>query len=324
MNKQRLIAALHSSPLWLTPGHPVHCCHGKPESAQGVDVTWYWRTFRQARPESFTPEDCIADYWQHAAPAYRSPNLAFDEFWYRHQYPAVERLVKTGEFRSGWQHYLEEGARKQYNPVFWFDEQWYQRTYPEVREAIVNRSLVCGFEHFLLYGIREDLAPSIYFNVEWYREQYGKEIDAANASFPIVHYLFTDRKTRACPVPFFHPDWYTQQYLTDSSAETDPLPAYEHYMVFGRGLRYSPSPYFNESAYLEIYPEVAKQLEAGLYASGFEHYVSDGPANGFLPKTHLNLIGADYAGPRFIESYRQNLLLHLSQLRKLHDFAESW
>lgn len=331
MSTQRFIAALHSSPLWLSPGHPAQCCQQTrallpSASLQGVDVVWYWRRFRKTREDSFALRDCIPDYLQHAAALYRSPNLAFDEFWYRHEYPAVEQSVKARRYGSGWEHYLEEGARKQYNPAFWFDERWYQRRNPGVAAAVANRSLVCAFEHYLLYGIREDLSPSIYFNVEWYRERHMKNMDAGTNVHPIVHYLLTDPKTRVSPVPFFDADWYTGQYFTTSAVQSGALQClspYEHYLIFGRRLGYSPSPYFNEFAYREIYPEVAKQLEEGLYASGFEHYASEGPANGFLPQTHLKYAGVDYAGPAYIKTYEQSLLLHLSQLRKLHEFAES-
>jgi hypothetical protein len=312
--------------LWLSPGHPAQCCRQTPAALVGVDVVWYWRAFRHTRENSFGLRDCIPDYLQHTVTCYRSPNLAFDEFWYRQEYPAVERLVKTGQYASGWEHYLDEGARKRYNPAFWFHERWYQREYPGVAAAVANRSLLCGFEHYLLYGIRENLSPSIYFNVDWYRERQMQDVDGAANAYPIVHYLLTDRKARACPVPFFDGEWYKGQYFTSSAVESgafESLSAYEHYMSIGRRLAYSPSPYFNEFAYREIYPEVAKLVEQGRYASGFEHYVSEGPANGFLPQTHLKYAGVDYAGPAYIETYEQSLRLHLSQLRKLRELAES-
>lgn len=324
MNKQRLICAVRSSPLWVS--HPRLCSEAIAASPEELDIAWYWRKYRKSSGNPVTLADCAHDYLKNAASLYRSPNLAFDEFWYRHEHEDVEASVKTGRYRSGWDHYLEEGARKQYNPVFWFDERWYQRQHSDVAVGVRNRDLICGFEHYLLYGIRQDIPPSIYFNTGWYRERNMKDIAGGPRYCPIVHYLLSSQKTRPSPAPFFDLEWYSKQYAivsTEKSPDGQFVPAYEHYMLFGRRLGYSPSPYFDELAYREVYPEVAKQLAAGLYASGFEQYVAEGAINGLVPRTHLKHAGVDYAGPEFIKLYEQSLLLHLSQLRQLCDFAES-
>jgi hypothetical protein len=289
-------------------------------------VAWYWRKFHRTADRSFTLADCKANYLQNAGCLFRSPNLGFDEFWYRHEYRDVEQLVEAGEYRSGWEHYLQEGARRGYNPVFWFDERWYKKQHGDVAAGVGNSELACGFQHYLLYGIHQDLSPSIYFNTAWYRERYMKNVQGGPRSYPIVHYLLSAEKMRPCPVPFFDPDWYRNQYLVDSGAgsgELSPLPAYEHYLLFGRRLGHSPSPHFNEMAYREAYPEVAKQLGRGPYASGFEHYVTEGPANGFRSLTHLDTAGVDYASPEFLSIYERALRLELSQLAQLGDLIET-
>ncbi|MBV9759292.1 MAG: hypothetical protein JO340_01900 [Acidobacteriaceae bacterium] len=306
---------------------PAHFAFGQDISgaAGGVDVIWYWRKFGKTQEEALAPGDCVSDYLRHAAPERRSPNLAFDEFWYRHEYPAVERLISEGKYRSAWEHYVAEGARNYYNPAFWFDDRWYQRQHVEVASAVASRNLICGFEHYLLYGVRQGFSPSIYFNAEWYRKNHMPEITAGVRSYPLVHYLLSERKARACPVPFFDPQWYSIQYGGYRPAEggkPEVAPAYEHYMLFGRRLGNSPSPYFNEAAYREAYPEVVKQLTAGVYASGFEHYVTEGPANGYLAPSHLGHGGVDYAGPAFLQSYEQSLRLHLSQLSELSELMK--
>lgn len=323
MNSERLTYAVRSSPLWLSPS-TVCCCPQRVSLVAGLDVVWYWRKRRTGRSNSFTLSDSVADYLQNAGASYRSPNLAFDEFWYRHEYPDCDESVLAGRYRSGWDHYLNEGARKRYNPVFWFNDRWYQEQYPEVGCAVRSGQLVCGFEHYLMYGMRQDLSPSIYFNVRWYRERHMNGA-GASGSYPIVQYLLSREESRPCPVPFFDESWYSQQYGIVPGAAGAGLktaPAYEHYMLFGRRLGYSPSPHFDESAYLEMYPQVQRQIEAGVYASGFEHYVSEGPANGFLPRPHLDYGAVDYAGPQFIKTYEQSLLLHLSQLKKLCHLAD--
>lgn len=324
MNSNRLTCAVRSSPLWLSPQN-LYCCPDNSDPLlAGLDVVWYWRKLRDHRPRSFTLADSVTDYLQNAGSSYRSPNLALDEFWYRRQHPEVDKLVNGGQYRSGWEHYLDIGARKHYNPVFWFNDRWYQQQYTDVGYAVRTGELVCGFEHYLLYGIRQDLSPSIYFNVPWYRERHIEKTGPADA-YPIVDYLLSRPEARPCPVPFFDEAWYSQQYAMEASdlgAGSKAVPAYEHYMLFGRRLGYSPSVHFNESAYRETYPEVAEQISAGVYQSGFEHYVTEGPANGFLPRPHLEHAAVDYAGPGFIKTYEQSLLLHLSQLKNLCDLVE--
>jgi O-antigen biosynthesis protein len=282
MNIERLLCAMRASPLWISP-----------ELQHGVDRN-------------------------------PGPNLAFDEFWYRHEHPEADADIKAGRYRSGWEHYLAEGAAKQYNPVFWFDERWYRRQDSEVDAAVANRTLSCGFEHYLLYGVYRDATPSIYFHPQWYRERYmHDEVDEQRTN-PIVHYLLQDPKRRGCPVPFFEPEWYAQQYGVsppDGDSSDHAMAAYEHYLLFGRRLGHSPSPYFNEAAYREI-PQVAAKLRAGLYVSGFEHYVAEGPANGFHASTHLLHSGVDYTGPEYLKIYERSLLLHLTQMKKLCDLTE--
>lgn len=323
MNTERLLCAIQSSPLWLSE-RPARGGGHASVLADCVDVAWYWRRYRQLREASFAIGDCVTDYLQHAGERYLSPNLAFDEFWYRHEHPEVDDLVRIGRYQSGWEHYLAEGAAKQLSPVFWFDERWYVRHNNDLAAGVANGSLTSGFEHYLLYGINQDLAPSIYFHPQWYREQYMQDVAGGRRSCAIVHYLLQDPNRRVCPVPFFEPAWYARQYaaaLKEKDGCNKGIPAYEHYLLFGRRLGYSPSPYFNEGAYREI-PQVAAKLRAGLYASGFEHYIAEGPVNGLHAQTHLPNSGVDYTSPEYLTMYERSLLMHLTGLRKLSDLTK--
>lgn len=324
MNRDRFLCAFHASPLWLSPRGLGWREDGEAAAAEGLDLTWYCRKFRMAGHDFPGLRDCVSDYERNAGPLRRSPNLAFDEVWYRHEYPDVDDLVKAGKWRSGWEHYLEEGARKGYNPAFWFDERWYLQQHSEVSRAVKSGQFICGFEHYLLYGIRRDLPPSIYFNPGWYRKRNMEGAHTGPRSYPVAHYLLLNSEARPCPVPFFEPAWYADRYfgpLGDSEGAAS-IPAYEHYVLFGRRLGHSPSPYFDEMAYRDTYGEVREQIRAGIYRSGFEHYATEGPRNGFLPKTHLLYAGLDYSGPEFMRIYEQSLLLNLVQLKELSALSE--
>lgn len=325
-HKDRFLAVIRSGPLWCSPrasgrGHLLE----QPGTPEGLDWAWYFRTYRKLWPNAaMLPADSAAHYCSNAAPLFLSPNLIFDEFWYRCRYPEIDTQVRSGATASGWEHYLERGCLEHRNPVWWFDEEWYQSKYSEVGEAVKSHHLACGFEHYLLYGLRQDLSPSLYFDVPWYRKHYLAGDEAHKA--PLVDYLLTAGRGTRCPVQFFDPDWYRSTYLSEGQGpDADELPRwqgpYEHYIFWGRFQQSSPSPKFNESAYRELNPGVVEKIADGRYLSGFEHYVHEGAAAGLPLPTHLGTAGVDYAGPAFLKAYEKSLSLNMKQLHTLRRLA---
>jgi O-antigen biosynthesis protein len=326
MTRARLLAVIQSTPLWCSRRPAATCVTThQAETAPGLDWTWYFRTYRKQWPATLRrPLDSAAHYRLNAARLSLSPNLAFDEFWYRQRYPEIDSLVRSGAFPSGWEHYLECGCFENRNPVWWFDEDWYRTKNPDVQEAIKSTQFVCGFEHYLLYGIRQDLSPSLYFDVKWYRHHYLSETPDA---FPLPDYLLSTDRAERCPVQFFDSDWYRTTYLSQNGSPNGSVnpchTPYEHYIYSGQCLQYSPSPKFHERAYRELNPDAAGKISTGCYLSGFEHYVHEGAAAGCSVATHLGTAGVDYAGPAFLPVYEKILKLHLRQLRTLKTLAEN-
>lgn len=324
MTRARLLAVIQSTPLWCSR-RATACFPGNhAETVPGLDWTWYFRTYRKQWPASLRrPLDSATHYRLNAARLSLSPNLAFDEFWYRHRYPDIDALVRSGAFPSGWEHYLERGCVENRNPVWWFDENWYQNKNPDVQEAVKAHQLACAFEHYLLYGIRQDLSPSLYFDVQWYRRHY---LANGPEAFPVPDYLLAPERAARCPVPFFDSDWYRTTYLSQETAFT-PIDnfscqvPYEHYVFSGQRRQYSPSPKFHERAYRELNPDAAEKIAAGRYLSGFEHYVAEGASAGCSSATHLSTAGVDYAGPAFLPVYERILQLNLKQLRTLKNLV---
>jgi len=74
-----------------------------------------------------------------------------------------------------------------------------------------------------------------------------------------------------CPWDVFDTQWYTATYLRQPGAGrlSD---AAVHYAEKGAAAGCSPNPYFDESFYLERYPEIRAAVAAGRFASGFQHY----------------------------------------------------
>ncbi len=267
-------------------------------------------------------QDGVRDYLDNSRTSLRSPNLAFDEVWYRDRYREVDALIKLGKFRSGWDHYTAEGAKEFYNPAIWFDDRWYQKQYPEVAVAVKAGSLMCGFEHFLMYGARQRFSPSIWFNSPWYERTYMRDSGNAEELIPIVQYLQLRRAARPSPTPLFNAGWYAGQYLAGAfRAEKESYSPFEHYMMIGRKQGYSPSRHFDEAAYRSDYPEVDEQIATGACLSGFEHYVLEGVQNGYVAHNHNQHAGIDYRSPYFLKSYERSILLNLRQIADLHELV---
>ncbi len=319
MNRDRLLAVLQASPLWCSQGLSEFC-------DGGLDVKWYFDTYRNLEPDVLLhPEDCQEHYRVRARNLKLSPNLAFDEFWYRHSYPDVADLINNGLFLNGWEHYLGCAGKPRRNPAWWFDELWYGTRNPEAAEAVKMGRLSSGFEHYLLYGIRQNISPSLYFDAAWYREKYqAADREAAATVFPLKDYLLAPQRSARCPVQFFDPEWYSRTYLVDkphSSVLVGYQRPYEYYVSYGRFQQHSPSAYFNERAYRELNPQVNAKIAAKLYTTGFEHYVSEGAAAGARLATHLTTGGTDYAGPAFLRVYERSLRLNFEQIAKLRHLS---
>ena len=318
MSPRRLTWLISSSPLWRSS------LDEKEELSRttGLDLAWYFRRYFDALGPSWDAADLVNDYRDNVRRLARSPNMAFDEAWYRQEYPAVDELVKGGKLESGWEHYVLQGANDFHNPNTWFDEKWYQQRYGEVAAAVKSGALSCGFEHFVLYGIRQDFAPSMLFNACWYRQQYYSRDQRER--YPVVDYLSTKPKLRPCPTPLFDPAWYSTQYLsrTESPDKQYNFSAFEHYLLMGRRLGYSPSVHFNELAYRQSYKEAEAAVESGRYKSGLEHFISEGALNGNVALSHLKQAGVDYAAPPFLEAYQRSVALNIRQIAGIRDVAE--
>jgi len=318
--KSRLISIIRASRLWCSDGH-LESPGTQGSELAGLDLAWYFRTYYKLLGPAPNTEDCAQDYIRNDGHPLRSPNLAFDELWYRHAYPSVTEQIRAGRFRSGWAHYLAEGASQRLNPNCWFDEHWYERRYCDVHLGIKNHSLQCAFEHFLLYGIAQDLSPSLFFNVPWYRRQY---LSNAAGAHPLTHFLRGRHGSQPAPTPLFDADWYNGQYLkTRPDPPTQQFTPFEHYLFIGRRVGHSPSPYFHEAAYRAANPDVSGKIEAGLYQSGLEHYFAEGMLDGLIAPRHIESSGVDYTSPAFLQFYEQSVTLNLKHVASLREFTDT-
>jgi hypothetical protein len=87
--------------------------------------------------------------------------VMFDEKWYLSQYPDVADAVKAGAFKSGRQHFIEEGYLEGRRPgLFDVDEHWYLKTYPDVADGVSKGDIKSAREHFNEHGYEEGRLPA--------------------------------------------------------------------------------------------------------------------------------------------------------------------
>jgi GT2 family glycosyltransferase len=130
-------------------------------------------------------------YVENAAEFRFSPSGLFDEAGYVERYPDAAALVQSGEFRSGFHHFVGIGwaegrtnlfafgegilepkqiGREQRDYVlhapddlrrivWWFDELFYLSVYPDIHALQRRGAIRSGLEHFLAFGLPEGRVP---------------------------------------------------------------------------------------------------------------------------------------------------------------------
>gem|GEM_PF-360374 len=210
----------------------------------------HWRSLKEREPaESYLPEIFAL----------------FDETAYLDQDPNVAKAVKAGKFLSGREHFVQKGCeeillsqRFYRHPALDtpFDEAAYLEQNPDVAKAVAKGDFGSGREHFLASGFRE-----IRNGQRRFRHP------AENAPFDEDSYLAQN------------PD------VAKAAAEGGRGSGREHFVRFGHheillGLRFYRHPaedeLFDEEAYLEQNPDVAKAVAKGDFSSGREHFMRNG------------------------------------------------
>ena len=167
---------------------------------------------------------------------------AFDEAYYRRQYPGLPE-------GSALVHYIEAGWRLGYDPCPGFSTLFYLERSPDVRRANLN-----PFLHYLKWGRPEGRLPHPDMAARETSEP-DEVADLIGGAFDVDYYLTE------------HPE------LVENNV--DPI---KHYVAFGAGMGWDPSPTFRTSFYLDRSPDVRAQG-----VNPFYHYLRWGKIEGRAP-----------------------------------------
>ena len=199
----------------------------------------------------------------------------FDEKYYLRRY----REVRVSE-NSPLEHYCKIGIHEDFKPNAYFDPAWYREYYQDIGEKDIF-----PFIHYILFGREEGRRPSA----------YGAS-SASQADLLFPHEMEGEQKAdgRAkMPHSIAIRSFDIEAYIEANEDIANELKGRNHqerreyiveHLYYGglediekgkRAFHPNYEPY-NEEEYLKRYRDIADAVEAGLFVSGFSHFVEHG------------------------------------------------
>ncbi len=188
--------------------------------------------------------------------------------------------------------YLSEGARLGHNPNPFFDERWYLAAYPDVARAVRGGTFASGFEHYGLTG-HQNRSPHWLFSETFYLAEYpdltADLLAEGRYANGYDHYIRAgDRQWRSGHL-LFNPAMHRDAALR-APGQIDDAGEYRRFLTGNRrvGSTHRLSWYFDPVWYLNTYPEVAAEIDAGRWSCALEHYLSNDRPAAFDPGQHFS------------------------------------
>jgi len=179
-----------------------------------------------------------------------SQNSLFDEGYYLRSYPAVAAAVTSGQFATGYAHYLQYGQFEGYSPSPLWDESVYLAYNHDVALAVQAGTVSSGFMQFYLYGQYENRPGLFWFNTSYYLQQN------ANVAAAVTSGALTS--------------------------------AYQHFVDYGQYEGYNPTPTFNTTSYAEFNSDIDPYITGEPLTSVYDQYVEYGYDEGRNPDPGLS------------------------------------
>jgi hypothetical protein len=190
-----------------------------------------------------------------------SQNSLFDEGYYLREYPAVAAAVTSGEFATGYAHYLQYGQFEGYSPSPLWDESVYLAYNSDVAAAVTAGTVSSGFMQFYLYGQYENRPGLFWFNTAYYLQQYTNVASA----------------------------------VTDGALTS----AFQHFSDYGQYEGYNPTSSFNTTYYVQNNGDIDPYITGEPFTSAYDQYIEFGYSEGRVteavssPAPSIDSAGAD-------------------------------
>lgn len=214
--------------------------------------------YRQRTSLTATPPQLgslLQHYLTEGAKQGYSPNIWFDETFYRRASPELEQLIQTGELHSAFVHYCTSGYQS-HAPHWLFDPKTYEELNPQLTSRVLTDSgFVNSYDHFLRHGAVEQRQGHRFFDPACYLAALPPD-EVANcvAMGPFKHFL-------------------CQSWPCNEPGDLEP----------------KTSSHFDPAWYREAYPAVAGEVRAGRWHSALHHYLFHKEDGTFKPLPSIKL-----------------------------------
>ncbi|MBY6262297.1 hypothetical protein EI613_10270 [Azospirillum sp. 412522] len=206
---------------------------------------------------------------------------AFNEAFYLAMYPDVAAAVRTGQFQSGYAHYIAHGAREGRwgDPTLNYNEVSYLAANPDVAAAVRGGAYATGYDHFIAHGQYEGRTTSPYsaFDSAYYRAENPDVAAVFGGPAGMQQHYLTSGNIEGRPpsAAAYDETGYLARNPDVAAAVFSgaALSGRAHYDAWGKAEgRDASGTAFDEAAYLARNPDVAAAVGAGGFTSGEQHY----------------------------------------------------
>ncbi|QDH16620.1 glycosyltransferase [Swingsia samuiensis] len=260
------------------------------------DADWYLARYPEIgewmREEGY--DDLHAFYLNVGQRYGHSPNRYFDELWYRDFYDDVRRDLIQEKWRSGFEHYCEEGY-KNHSAHWLFDENEYLRRYPELNShSLAKEGFLNGYDHYLSKGESEGFVGHRFFDERVCAElslRFPEYFNGHNGLFSAWLVLPQHIADAGRVSWYFDPVWYLERYpeVRKEIEEGNYSSALHHYLTNKTPRQFDPQAFFSEEHYATAHPDIAGSLDMGAFRNGYEHFVHFGAYEGRSPHADVPL-----------------------------------
>jgi len=264
------------------------------------DHLWYLRAYPTAATEiggtGFTQ---VRDHYvAHGAARGFSPNMFFDEAWYRIRYKDVAAEIAAGSIASGYAHYCLAGYGDR-APHWLFDPETYASYSPDLTDAeLIQLDCVNLYDHYLRIGMVQGRVAHLLFDPATYRASYAdawdrvSEIDRIGAFVDFLTERLAAKRAEPATSIYFDPVWFSARHKPASHG------ALHAYLTADQTTPCDPVADFDEGFYRTQYPESAEAIRRGTLGSGYEHFLKHGAVALLNPNASANLRAYHDANPQ--------------------------
>ena len=293
----------------------------RPPAWSQFDAAWYVTRYPESKISCKISGDSLADFFAHQGSRLgHSPNMLFDERFYRATYPDIAALITSAKLASGFQHFGSDG-RGDRNPHPLFNVHLYITHNPELTPDFLAAERCHDlYDHYLTIGQFQNRIAHPLFDPVFYRTavlQAGCDPAELNRLGPFTHYLtrLHHRAAELATSPYFDPTWYCTRY-PDAAAQIAAgayLGALDHYLRHDHTGAFDPCPEFSEHYYLDAYPDVADAVANAAFRSGYTHFLLHGAEETRRPRADIDLA--------YIQSAHQAVATALAEGTHPHAYA---